>query len=42
LVVSDILRRDGQFNLATLVDRFLQSMPPPQTERERIAARLQG
>jgi hypothetical protein len=38
--VSQALRLDGRSDLAMEVDRFLQQMPPPRTEREWIASQL--
>jgi hypothetical protein len=38
--VSEILLSQGQPELAADVRRFAQEMPPPQTEKEWLAARL--
>jgi hypothetical protein len=38
--VSNLLRVHGQRDLSDAVRRFLDAMPPPRTERERIAAGL--
>lgn len=38
--VSNILERDGNVELASQVMRFVDQMPPPQTEREWIAGQL--
>jgi hypothetical protein len=40
LAVGDILIRAGQPELATHITRFVDQMPPPQTESERIAAQV--
>jgi Relaxase/Mobilisation nuclease domain len=40
LAVGDILMRQSQPDLAAHVRRFSEAMPPPQTEKELIAARL--
>jgi hypothetical protein len=40
--VSRALHGDGKKDLATEVNRFAQQLPPPQTERESIAAELLG
>jgi hypothetical protein len=36
LAVGEILNRQGQFELATHIERFLDTMPPPRTEKEQI------
>jgi hypothetical protein len=41
-VVRTILGRHGRADLAAGLDRFLNDMPPPRTEREWIAAQLQS
>jgi hypothetical protein len=38
--VSDTLCSNGKPGIAATVDRFLKEMPPPQTEREWMAAEL--
>jgi hypothetical protein len=38
--VSQILEREGQTALAAEVNRFVERMPPPRTEKEEIAKRL--
>ena len=38
--ISEILTRDGRHELADDVRRFADAMPPPVTEKERIAAEL--
>lgn len=38
--VSEILLREGQPELASQVDRFVNQMPPPLTESEQLAAGL--
>lgn len=38
--VSNLLRVQGQRDLSDAVHRFLDAMPPPRTEKERIAAGL--
>ncbi len=38
--MSEMLVSEGQLELAAQVRRFVERMQPPQTERERIAARL--
>jgi hypothetical protein len=38
--VQEALRADGREGLAQEVERFVGGMPPPQTERERIAQTL--
>jgi hypothetical protein len=40
--VSDALRADGKSDIAAAVDRFVKEMPPPQTEREWMAAEVLG
>ena len=40
--LADILERDGNAQLAGTVRRFGEAMPPPLTEKQRIAARLQS
>jgi len=40
--LSDILERQGQAQLAGAVRRFSDSMPPPSTERERIAHQIRA
>jgi hypothetical protein len=40
LSVHDILVKDNQPQLAQQIKRFMDAMPPPQTEREQIAASL--
>lgn len=40
LTVSEILIRDRQPDLAGQVRRFVDQMPPPMTERERLAGKL--
>ena len=40
LAVGDILIRERQPDLAAHVRRFVEPMPPPQTEKEHIASRL--
>jgi hypothetical protein len=40
--IGDALEQAGQHDLATHVRRFAGSLPPPQTENERIAADLLG
>ena len=42
LAASDILIGEGYTELAERVRRFAEHMPPPQTEREWIAASLRG
>src|SRR5438874_290024 len=37
---SDILRNQGQSELAAQIRRFVDQMPPPRTDREHIAAQL--
>jgi hypothetical protein len=37
LAVGEILIRQGQFELATHIERFLDTMPLPRTEKEQIA-----
>jgi hypothetical protein len=37
LTLGEILIRQGQLELATHVERFLGTMPPPRTEKEQIA-----
>jgi hypothetical protein len=39
-VVGDILRRQGEQELADQVARFVEQMPPPRTEKEQIAEQL--
>jgi hypothetical protein len=38
--VSELLERDGERVLASQVRRFIDQMPPPLTERERLAEQL--
>jgi hypothetical protein len=38
--ISEILTREGQTELAAHVRQFVDTMPPPLTEKERIAAGL--
>lgn len=38
--VSELLERDGEHHLASQVRRFIDQMPPPITERERLANQL--
>lgn len=38
--LADILERDGNPQLASTVRRFAQSMPPPLTEKERMARQI--
>lgn len=38
--VSDILIREGHSDLSAQVQKFMDGMPPPMTERERLAAEL--
>jgi hypothetical protein len=40
--VGELLAKEGQTELARQVRRFLDRMPPPQTERETIAERSPG
>jgi len=40
--VSQILEREGQPALAAEVNRFVERMPAPRTEKERIAEQLRG
>jgi hypothetical protein len=40
LAVSEILASQGQRHLASHVQLFLESMPPPETEKERLLAGL--
>jgi Relaxase/Mobilisation nuclease domain len=40
LAVGDILIREGQLELAAHVKRFSGEMPPPRTEKERIAEQV--
>jgi hypothetical protein len=40
--VRGILEREGQPALAAEIDRYVERMPPPQTEKERIAEQLLG
>jgi len=40
LTVADNLERDGQQDLANVVRRFVNRMPPPMTERQLIADQL--
>ncbi len=40
LAVSDILTHEKQPALATLVKRYADQLPPPYTEKERLAARI--
>ena len=40
LAVTEALRADGRDGLAYEVERFVRSMPPPQTEREWLAQTL--
>jgi hypothetical protein len=40
LGLADILERDGNPQLAGAVRRFAQSMPPPLTEKERMARQI--
>jgi hypothetical protein len=40
--VGDILAAQGRVELAQLVWRFVDEMPPPKTERELIAGELRG
>jgi hypothetical protein len=40
--IGDALEQEGQHDLATHVRRFAGSLPPPRTEKERIAADLLG
>lgn len=37
---SDILIRDQQPDLAAQIRRFAEQMPPPMTDRERLAGEL--
>jgi hypothetical protein len=38
--VGEMLISEGQLELAAQVRRFVDQMPPPRTEKERVAARL--
>jgi hypothetical protein len=38
--VSDILIREGHSDLSAQVQKFMDGMPPPMIERERLAAEL--
>lgn len=40
--ISDLLRRDGDPELATRVRQFVDRMPPPRTERELLRHELQA
>jgi hypothetical protein len=40
--VSQILEREGQPVLAAEVNRYVERMPPPRTEKERLAEQLRG
>ncbi len=40
--VRDALRSEGKPDIAAAVDRFLKEMPPPQTDREWMAAEVLG
>jgi hypothetical protein len=40
--VSDALRGEGKPDIAAAVDRFLKEIPPPQSEREWMAAEMLG
>jgi type IV secretory pathway VirD2 relaxase len=40
--LADLLERDGDPQLARTVRRFAETMPPPLTERDRIASRTQS
>lgn len=40
LEVGKLLFRQGQFELATHIERFLGTMPPPRTEKEHIATKI--
>lgn len=40
--LADMLEQDGNSKIAGLVRRFAETMPPPLTEREIIASRIQS
>ena len=39
-VIAERLEMEGNWNLASLVRRFVGQTPPPSTERQRISERL--
>jgi hypothetical protein len=40
--IWSVLRREGRHDLAARLDQFLNSMPPPQTERDWMAAQIRA
>ncbi len=40
--LADFLERDGNQQLAAVVRRFAETMPPPLTEKEMIARQLRA
>lgn len=40
--VAQMLDHQGEHNTAAMVTRFVRQMPPPRTEKELIAGRLQA
>ena len=40
--IGEVLRRDVKPDIASAVERFIKDMPPPQTEREWMAAQAQA